>query len=107
MATHRISNKGIRMAMFQRLLLATVLAASTFVSGCNRHDDMPRAVDPAALARANAQISQPGWLRERLPEHTVAYARIPSLWGMLSAPDGRPLDAALVDEQHVQIIAKL
>ena len=69
------------MTKSQRLLLATTLAAMTIVIGCNRHDDKPKAVDPAALARANAQIAQPGWLRERLPErlpeHTVAYARIP------------------------------
>ena len=95
------------MTKSKRLLLAATLAAMTTMIGCNRHDDKPRAVDPAALARANAQIAQPGWLRERLPEHTVAYARIPSLWGALSAPNGRPLDAALVNDQHVQIIAKL
>ncbi len=95
------------MTIYQRLLLAAALAAMTVVIGCNRHDDKPIAVDQAALTRANTQIAQPGWLRERLPEHTVAYARIPSLWGVLSAPDGRPLDAALANDQHVQIIAKL
>ncbi len=95
------------MSIFQRLLLVAALASLTFVSGCNHHDDKAKAIDPAALARANAQISQPAWLRERLPEHTVAYARIPTLWGTLSAPDDRPLDAALVNDQHVQIIASL
>ncbi len=101
------------MNRFRQLLLASTLAAFTFTCGCDRHggqssdENRPHAVDPALIARADAQISQPAWLRERLPEHTVAYARIPSLWGTLSAPEGRPLDTALVAEQHVQIIAKL
>jgi Tfp pilus assembly protein PilE len=107
MTTRHVSNQGIRMAMFQRLLLVAALATLTFAGGCKHRDDKAIAVDPAALARANAQISQPAWLRERLPEHTVAYARIPTLWGTLSAPDGRLLDAALVNDQHVQIIAGL
>ncbi len=95
------------MTMFQRLLLAAALAATTAVVGCNRHDDKPRAIVAVDLAEANAHIAQPAWLGERLPEHTVAYARIPSFWGMLSAPDGRPLDTALANAEHAKIIAKL
>ncbi|HTA64607.1 MAG TPA: pilin [Xanthomonadaceae bacterium] len=101
------------MNQFRRLLLASSLAAITLLTGCNRpnghasSENRPPAVDAAAIARADALISQPAWLRERLPEHTVAYARIPSLWGALSAPDGRPLDAALATDQHAKIIASL
>jgi Tfp pilus assembly major pilin PilA len=101
------------MKTIQRLLLASSLAAITLLAGCNRpagqaaREGRPNAVDPAAIARADALISQPAWLRERLPEHTVAYARIPSLWGAISAPDGRPLDVALAAEQHAKIVASL
>ena len=105
------------MNLSKRLLLASALATITFATGCNRpngqtsigqaSENHPPAVDAAAITRADAAISQPAWLRERLPEHTVAYARIPSLWGTLSAPDGRALDAALASDQHAKIIAAL
>ena len=111
-ATPRILQDS-QMNRFQQLLLTSALAAITFTCGCNRPggqssgENRPPAVDPALIARADAQISQTAWLRERLPEHTVAYARIPSLWGMTSAPDGRPLDAALASDEHAKIIAAL
>jgi type IV pilus assembly protein PilA len=60
------------MILFQRLLLPATLAALTFVSGCNRHDDEPRAIDPAALARANAQASQQDeMIRSQVSEGSV------------------------------------
>ncbi len=100
------------MKIQQRVLLVSAIAAFTFFAGCNRNglssnESHPAAVDAAAIARADAQISQPAWLSKRLPEHTVAYARIPSLWGTLSAPDGRPLDAAFANERHAKVIADL
>lgn len=39
-------------------------------------------------------ISSAPWLRANLPADTVFYARLPSPWGLLLAPDGRGLDAA-------------
>jgi hypothetical protein len=101
------------MNTFQRLLLTSALAALTFTTGCNRpvgqapQASKPAAVDPAQIARADAQISQTAWLHDRLPEHTVAYARIPSLWGVASAPNGRPLDAVLASDLHAKMIAAL
>ncbi len=81
-------------------------ALLVFVVGCN-HDKSASSIAKVDLTAANAQIGQPAWLDARLPEHTVAYARIPSLWGMLSAPDGRPLDPALAGSEHTKIIATL
>lgn len=101
------------MSIGHRLLLAAAVSSLVFVAGCSPQgggdaSNSHRAgADAAAIARANALISQPAWLRERLPEHTVAYLRIPSLWGTLSAPDGRPLDAALASDQHAKLIAAL
>lgn len=89
------------------LVVATTAALATILAGCAPQGNAPASVDAAAIAQADAAISQPAWLDARLPEHTVAYARIPSLWGTLAAPDGRPLDAALAAEQHVKLIAAL
>ncbi|HTD28806.1 MAG TPA: hypothetical protein VK660_05405, partial [Xanthomonadaceae bacterium] len=105
--------EDFQMNKLQRLLMASALAAITFTAGCNHptgqasHESRPPRVDAAQIARADAQISQTAWLHDHLPEHTVAYARIPSLWGVASAPDGRPLDAVLASEQHAKMIATL
>jgi hypothetical protein len=86
--------------------LAVAFAALTLLAGCNR-EPASTSLDSAAQQRAAAQIAHPAWLRERLPEHTVAYLRIPSFWGWLSAPNGRGLDAALASEPHTRVIASL
>lgn len=87
------------------ILLA--LAASLFCA-CSKESSAPpaAALDAAARERA-AAIAHPAWLRDRLPEHTVAYLRIPSAWGLLSAPNGRALDPALASEAHVNTVRAL
>lgn len=101
------------MRIHRPILLAGATAALVFVSGCSTQSDKGTTIaqragaDASAISKADAKISQPAWLSKRLPEHTVAYVRIPSLWGTLSAPDGRPLDAALANERHAQIVADL
>lgn len=90
-----------------RALLPLALAAGLFCA-CSKESPTPpvAALDAAARERA-AAIAHPAWLRERLPEHTVAYLRIPSAWGLLSAPNGRALDPALASEAHVNAIRAL
>ncbi len=95
-----------RRAFAHRIFVLLLIAFVTGIVGCE-HKDAPVQASKADLTAANAQIAQPAWLGERLPEHTAAYARIPSLWGTLSAPDGRPLDSALASAEHVKIIASL
>ncbi|ALG66732.1 pilin [Beggiatoa leptomitoformis] len=52
-------------------------------------------------------ISEPATLRETLPIDTIAYIRIPHLWGFLSAPKGSVLNDALKNDTHVQQILAL
>jgi hypothetical protein len=107
------------MKRHHQLALAGVVACTLF-GACGRNEpastsapaSTPAASTPATPAptlppRAAQAIVQPAWLRERLPEHTVAYLRIPSAWGLLSAPNGRPLDPALASEPHARIVAAL
>ena len=104
----RTSTKGIHhMASQYRALaprfLASLLIASVVAAGIC----WAAPVAKVDLTAANERIAQPAWLDARLPAHTVAYARIPSFWGLLSAPDGRALDPALGSAEHVRIIASL
>jgi len=90
----------------RRLLPAAILAASAVLGACHR-DQAPSA-DASAIKHAQEQLSQPAWLLQHLPAHTVAYLRIPSPWGLLGAvPNGRPLDATLAGEQHLKTVAAL
>lgn len=106
------------LSVWSSLLIAlTVLGAA-----CSKNEQPHTAVPPQSTAtaptpavplamplppRAAQALVQGAWLRERLPEHTVAYLRIPSVWGFLAAPNGRPLDPALASEPHARIVATL
>lgn len=102
-----------RNTLIRRTCFVAAVAAGVVLAGCNRDKastSAPAAVaqlDGAAQKRAADAISQPAWLRERLPEHTVAYLRLPTLWGLMSAPNGRALDGALASEAHTKAIAAL
>ncbi|HTD29748.1 MAG TPA: hypothetical protein VK660_10205, partial [Xanthomonadaceae bacterium] len=87
-------------ALAQRVLVSLSLAFVACIGPC-----LATSTTKADLAAA--RIAQPAWLGERLPAHTVAYARIPSFWGMLSAPNGRALDPALGGVEHTRIITSL
>lgn len=86
---------------------ALALAFCGLLAACSKQTTAPvAALDAAAKERA-AAIARPAWLRDRLPEHTVGYLRIPSTWGLLSAPNGRALDPALASAAHVDAIRAL
>lgn len=66
-----------------------------------------KAADPAAPVAVASATAQAPWLRERLPPDTVTYARIPSVWGLVLAPDGRALDAARVHPSFAQAVGAI
>lgn len=53
---------------------------------------------------ANATVSQEPQLRKIISADTLAYIRIPNLWGLLSDPKGNIFDDVLKNEEHTQII---
>jgi hypothetical protein len=92
----------------QHVVLAATLAAAVFLSACHRDTDGRHAADADAVAQAQQAIAQPAWLRNHLPANTVTYVRLPSLWEVAGAvPNGRPLDIAAVDTEHLKIVAQL
>ncbi|MFO1405883.1 MAG: hypothetical protein U1E96_15070, partial [Azonexus sp.] len=110
------------MKRHHQLVMAGLVAGTLLITACGKNEpaststpvastptpaSTPAAPAPVLPPRAAQPIVQTAWLRERLPEHTVAYLRIPSAWGLLSAPSGRPLDPALASEPHARIVTAL
>ncbi len=72
--------------------------------------------DPAAPAAAPATpyrvlpptaqqaVAEPAFLRSALPASTVAYLRIPSLWGLLGAPKGTLYDRAVGSAPYAEAL---
>lgn len=91
----------------QKFFLSACVIGAALFCGSDKNTSIAAPLNTAVQARVANSIAQPAWLRERLPEHTVAYVRIPPPWGLFSTPSGRPLDAALVNEQHTKLIAAI
>ena len=95
------------MSTLSRCRLLAAVAAVSFMAGCGRSPE-PAATSPATTATSTtAAFASPPWLRQHLPEHTVAYLRLPSLWGLLSAPNQRGADAMYGNPAHEKVIAQL
>jgi Tfp pilus assembly protein PilE len=62
------------------------------------------AIPPLAKRDLDNRISAPAWLRERMPADALAYVRIPSLWGLVSAPKGSVLAGGLNSKANVDAV---
>jgi Tfp pilus assembly major pilin PilA len=83
------------MRTLTRLLLVAALAAA----GCSGRDG----AGSADVARWEGEMPIAGpWVRDRLPRGTQVYQRIPHPLGLLAAPKGNLLDAALASEANVR-----
>ncbi len=61
----------------------------------------------AASKEALLALSAPAHLSKMLPAGTLAYIRIPHLFGFMSSPKGNLLDKILKDSQHLETMLKL
>lgn len=52
-------------------------------------------------------ISEPATLRSKLPDNIIGYVRIPSIWGLFSAPKDSSLQGALKNPQHIKFVEQL
>ena len=82
-----------------RTLTRWLLVSTLAVAGCSGRDGG----DSANVARWDGEmpIHDP-WVRDRLPRGTQVYQRIPHPLGLLAAPKGNMLDAALASEANVR-----
>ncbi len=90
--------QSIAMALLGAAVLATV--------GCERPDpaDTGQADAPAAW---DTGIADRARLIDRLPENTIAYLRLPSLWGLAGAPKSSALGKGLNTQANRDAISAL
>ena len=88
-------------------IIAVALTALA-LGACDRAGDERVATAPMASADAVASaIAQPAWLRDRLPDDSFAYLRVPSASAMLALPTGRPSDALYASQAQVDAVASI
>lgn len=90
----------------QTVLMALVLAAVATIAGCDRpHPDESGPTDePSAW---DASIADRARLIDQLPGNTIAYLRLPSLWGLAGAPKSGALARGLDTPANRDAIAAL
>ena len=79
------------------LILCSLLVL--FACSKDREEEVPR-------WEGELPVSEP-WLRDQLPEGILAYHRIPNLLGVVTAPKGNVLDAALGSEANVRNVLSI
>ncbi len=89
----------------KRIGILLLIALLTFGAGCQRTDDSADVV--VGPIQLNPAPKNAAWLAQNLPETTLAYIRVPSLWDALFAPSGGALNNALGSDGFQQEVARL
>ncbi|OAB60588.1 hypothetical protein AY599_13485 [Leptolyngbya valderiana BDU 20041] len=81
----------------RKLLLTALTALTLLVIGCDQGNIDADERLPAASVESSwdAALADSAGLIDVLPESTLAYVRIPTLWGLLAAPKAGALESAL------------
>lgn len=95
------------MPTLSRFLLLAAASALSFVAGCGQRAGQPEGPTVATAGTQAVSFASPPWLRQHLPGDTIAYLRLPSLWGLLSAPNQRGADAMYANPAHDKVIGQL
>ena len=97
--------------MIKRIYLTAITACVVFLAACdsskNTEDKAPVATQPT-IKKEQVLTSQ-SWLNRKLPEQTLGYIRIPSIWNQWFEAKGDLLQTAQntdAHRQHIQDIRK-
>ena len=89
----------------RRFQFATAFAA-LLIAACSQESTEPTRAIEAELWQGELPIRQP-WLRDRLPDQSLVYLRIPNLLGLLATPKGSVLDPALRSTANVENVERI
>ena len=97
--------------MIKRFFLTTVTACVVFLSACNGEKTAEKtSTDKAKSTIKKEQVlTSQSWLNRKLPEQTLAYIRIPTLWNQWFEAKGdllQPVQSMQAHQQQLQRIQK-
>ncbi len=81
--------------------LILVLLSISLIAACSSENSGTSSQTDVAMWQDEFSVRD-AWLRERLPEESMIYIRIPNLLGLFTTPKGNALDAALRSQVNVQ-----
>ncbi|AKS40842.1 pilin [Wenzhouxiangella marina] len=92
---------------FRHFALSCTLAASLILIACSQDEPASTSNPPVADSAWDEALADRARLIDVLPETTLAYIRIPSLWGLISAPKPGALAPALGSEANRAVVEQL
>ncbi len=101
---------SIRQSLVVILMTFTLLACSEQQQDVQAPGLAPPAGKAEPVAEPQAykfELSEPNYLRQRIPSEALAYIRLPQLFSFLSAPKGDIFTRAFDQEQHRKLVARL
>ncbi len=88
--------------MIKRIALTTVFMALVVLTGCDQKQS-----NQTAAIKTSIKVENASWLRNKLPEKTLAYFRVPTIWNMFFEGNADSLYPALSHTNNKAEIEKL
>ena len=88
--------------MLKRITLMMVIMTLVVLTGCDQKQSNQASANKVAIKVENAS-----WLRDKLPEKTMAYIRIPTIWNMFFEGNADSLYSALSHSNNQAEVEKL
>lgn len=88
--------------MIKRITLTTVIMALVILTGCDQKQSNQTSANKTPIKVENAS-----WLRDKLPEKTLAYIRVPTIWNMFFEGNADSLYPALSHASNQAEVEKL
>ena len=83
------------LAHTKKVLLCTLVTSTLLIVGCNQTAVESGTPAPPSVSEWESALADSARLIDVLPETTLAYVRLPTLWGLLAAPKPGALASAL------------
>jgi hypothetical protein len=91
----------------KQLLLTALTTLCLLIVGCEQDQNQSEPAAPMNASNWDRALAEPARLIDVLPATTLAYVRIPTLWGLVTAPKSSALASALGSEANRETVMAL
>lgn len=88
--------------MIKKTTLMTVIMALVVLTGCDQKQS-----NQASASKTPIKVENASWLRDKLPEKTLAYVRVPTIWNMFFEGNADSLYPAMSHANNQAEVEKL